>query len=154
MDSVDTEIPRGLRYIYLATFVFALIFGIAGTFAARLVGDIAGHPVRDMDVNVLMGVAALAFATGSWMAFRSVRWEQVSILTAMLAFGNLFGGLGGMVAYFFPGLFALSEPYPPVQLLVSVVLLLLGAAFTYFYLSHNRLAVLSSGNASSSALAK
>jgi hypothetical protein len=132
--SATREIPQGLRITYLASFVFTLIFGLAGTFAAKLVGDIAGHPVRDVDVNVMLGVASLAFALGSWLAYRATTWEQISILTTMLTFCNLFGGVFGIIGYFSPSIFGLSEPYPPVQLLVAVVLTAFGIAFAYFYI--------------------
>ena len=129
-----TEIPQGLRVTYLINFVFALIFGLAGTFAAKLVGDIAGHPVHDPDVNGLLGVAALTFALGSWYAYRAESWEPIKLVTAMVTFFNLFGGVLGVVAYFFPSLLNTSS-LPPVQLLVSVVLSLLGISFAYFYMN-------------------
>lgn len=44
-----SDIPRGLRTLYLVHFVFVLIFGLAGTVAAKFVGDVAGHPVRDVN---------------------------------------------------------------------------------------------------------
>ncbi len=127
-------IPQGLRITYLIYFVIALIFGLAGTFAAKFVGDLAGHPVRDADVNGLLGVASLTFALGAWYAYGAARWEQVSLVTAMLAFFTLVGGIGGLIAYFVPSLIGIDR-LPPVQLLVSVILLLLGLAFTYFYTS-------------------
>ena len=127
-----SEIPRGLRITYLIYFIYALVFGLAGTFAAKLVGDIAGHPVHDVDVNALMGVASLTFALGAWFALRATRWEQISVLTAMLCFFCAVAGVGGLLAYFVPGLFGISA-LPPVQLLVSTVFLLLGIAFNYFY---------------------
>jgi hypothetical protein len=133
--STQTPIPQGLRVAYLANFIFALIFGLAGTFAAKLVGDLANHPVRDVDVNAMLGVASLAFALGSWLAYKATTWEQIGILTAMLAFSNLFGGITGAIAFFFPSIFGLLEPYPPVQLLVAVILIAFGSAFAYFYFS-------------------
>ena len=133
---MKTTIPQGLRVTYLVHFVWEVIFGLAGTFAAKLVGDIAGHPVTDVDVNMLLGVAALTFAIGSWYAYRAKSWEQISILTAMELFFNLVGGIGGVVAFFVPSLLGIKS-LPPVQLLVSVVLVLFGAAFTYFYLQVN-----------------
>lgn len=126
------QIPSGLRTTYLIHFIWETIFGLAGTLAAKLVGQIAGHPVTDVDVNMLLGVAALTFAIASWFAYRAARWEQISILTAVECFFNLVGGLGGIVAYFVPAVFGIL-PLPPVQLLVSVVLLLFGIAFAYYY---------------------
>ncbi len=133
---MNNTIPQGLRTTYLVHFVWELIFGLAGTLAAKFVGDIAGHPVRDVDVNMLLGVVALTFALGSWYAARAARWEQISLFTAMLIFANLVGGIGGVIAYFVPSLLGV-ESLPPVQLLVSVVLVLFGSAFTYFYLQVN-----------------
>jgi hypothetical protein len=127
-----TEIPKGLRTTYLINFIFALVFGLAGTFAAKLVGSIAGHAVRDADVNALLGVAALTLAIGSGFALRATRWEQISVLTLMQCYFCLAGGLGGLVAYFAPGLLGM-DPLPPVQLLVAIILLALGLAFSYFY---------------------
>lgn len=127
-----TEIPKGLRTTYLINFIFASVFGLAGTFAAKLVGNIAGHPVHDADVNVLMGLAALTLAIGSWFALRATRWEQISVLTLMQCYFGLAGGIGGLLAYFAPGLFGL-DPLPPVQLLVAIIFLALGLAFSYFY---------------------
>jgi preprotein translocase subunit SecY len=127
-------IPQSLRITYLIYFVIALIFGLAGTFAAKFVGDLAEHPVRDADVNGLLGVASLTFALGAWYAYRAARWEEVSLVTAMLAFFTGVGGIGGLIAYFFPSLIGIDR-LPPVQLLVSIILLLLGIAFTYFYTS-------------------
>ncbi len=132
------QIPNGLRTIYLIHFIWEAIFGLAGTLAAKWVGQIAGHPVTDVDVNMLLGVAALTFALASWFAYRASRWEQISILTAAECFFNLIGGLGGLLFFFAPSLFG-SGPLPPVQLLVSVVLLLFGIAFTYFYNAVNGL---------------
>lgn len=132
------KIPNGLRTTYLIHFIFALIFGLAGTLAAKLVGNIAGHEVRDVDVNALMGVASLAFALASWFALRAKSWEQISILTSAECFFNLVGGVGGLVAFFAPGLLGIPN-LPPVQLLVSVILLLLGIAFTYYYYKINGL---------------
>lgn len=129
---MPNQISSGLRTIYLIHFIWALIFGLAGTFAARLVGDIAGHPVHDLDVNMLLGVAALTFALTSWFAYRATHWEQISILTAGECLFNLVGGLGGIVFYFAPSLLGIPQ-LPPVQLFVSIVLLLLGISFTYFY---------------------
>lgn len=127
-----TQIPNGLRTTYLIHFIWALIFGLAGTLAAKLVGQIAGHPVTDVDVNMLMGVAALTFALASWFAYRAKSWEQISILTAAECFFNLVGGIGGIIAFFAPSLLGIPA-LPPVQLLVSVILLLLGIAFGYYY---------------------
>lgn len=136
---MQTKIPNGLRTTYLIHFIWELIFGIAGTLAAKLVGQIAGHTVRDLDVNMLLGVAALTFALASWFAYRAARWEQISILTAVESFFNLIGGLGG-IFYFFAGSSLLgAEPAAPVQLLVSVVLTLFGIAFAYYYNSVNGL---------------
>lgn len=126
------QIPNGLRTTYLIHFIWEAIFGIAGTVAAKVVGQIAGHPVTDVDVNMLLGVAALTFALASWFAYRAKSWEQISILTAAESFFNVVGGLGGIVAFFAPSLLGVSA-LPPVQLLVSVVLLLFGVAFTFFY---------------------
>lgn len=133
---MHTQIPNGLRTTYLVYFVFALIFGLAGTLAAKLVGDIAGHPVRDVDVNMLMGVASLALAIGAWFAYRAKRWEQISIFTAMLIFFTVVGGVGGLIAFFVPSVLGV-DALPPVQLVVSIVLVIFGAAFTYFYLQIN-----------------
>src|SRR4029079_8306636 len=127
---------QGLRTTYLVHFVWELIFGLAGTLAAKLVGDIAGHAVRDVDVNMLLGVSALTFALGSWFAYRASHWDQISILTAMEIFFNLVGGIGGIIVYFVPSILGV-ESLPPVQLVVSIVLLLFGAAFSYFYLQVN-----------------
>lgn len=131
----NREIPRGLRIAFLIHAIFTLIFGIAGTFAAKLVGDIANHPVRDVDVNAMLGVVSLALAIGSFMAYRASGWEQINIMTVMITFSNLFGGVTGLIAYFFPSMFGLTEPYPPVQLIVSAALTAFGATFAYFYLS-------------------
>src|SRR5438309_11477400 len=102
---MHTEVPQGLRTTLLLDFIYALVFGLAGTLAPRLVGDIAGHPVRDVDVNMLMGVASLTFAVGYWYAYRATRWEQISILIAMNIFFGLVSGIGGLLAYFVPALF-------------------------------------------------
>jgi hypothetical protein len=126
-----SDIPQGLRTVYLVHFVFALIFGLAGTLVPKLVGDVAGHPVHDVDVNMLLGVASLAFAVGSWFAYRAAHWEQISILTSVECVFNLLGGIGGVIVFFIPSL--VGYQLPPVQLLVSVILLLLGVAFVYFY---------------------
>lgn len=128
-------IPHGLRIAFLAYFVFTLIFGIAGTFAAKFVGDLANHPVRDVDVNAMLGVVSLTLAIGSLLAYRASTMEQINILTIMVIFNNLFGGITGIFAYFFPSILGLSEPYLPVQLIVAVALTAFGVAFTYFYLS-------------------
>jgi hypothetical protein len=55
----------------------------------------------------------------------------------MECFFNLIGGIGGVIAYLAPSLFGIAQ-LPPVQLLVSVVLMLFGIAFSYFYLTVNR----------------
>ncbi len=129
------QIPQGLRIAFLSYSIFTLIFGLAGTFAAKLVGDVAGHQVRDADVNSMLGVVSLALAIGSWLAYRASSWEQIRILTIMVTFNNLFGGIGGMIAFFFPSIFGLAEPFPPVQLIVSIALSLFGVAFAYYYFS-------------------
>jgi hypothetical protein len=130
------EIPRGLRTVYLVNFVFALIFGLAGTFAAKFVGDVAGHPVRDVDVNYGLGAVTLGMAFGSWFAYRAHHWDQISILTFVGAFSNLLGGVGSLLLYFAPGTFGI-EPLPPVSLIVAVAYTLLGLGFLYFYLQVN-----------------
>lgn len=135
---MTNKIPNGLRTTYLIHFIFALIFGLAGTIAAKLVGDIAGHPVRDVDVNALMGVASLAFALASWFAYRAESWAQISILTLMECFFNLVGGIGGLVAFFAPSLLGVPS-LPPVQLLVSIIFVLLGIAFASYYYKINGL---------------
>jgi len=126
------QIPNGLRTTYLIHFIWELIFGLAGTLAAKLVGDIAGYPVTDPVLSGLLGLAALTFALASWFAYRAARWEQISILTAAECFFNLVGGIFGIIAFLVPSLVGLQS-IPPVQLLVSVVLLLFGIFFTYFY---------------------
>ena len=131
---MQSAIPQGLRTTYLIHFVWELIFGLAGTLAAKFVGDLASHPVHDPDVNALLGVAALALALGSWFAYRAPKWEQISILTAVECFFNLVGGIAGVVAYFVPSILGVTA-LPAVLLLVSVVLTLFGLAFTYFYTS-------------------
>lgn len=129
---MSSQIPSGLRTTYLVHFIWEAIFGLAGTLAAKSVGQIAGHPVTDVDVNMLLGVAALTFALASWFAFRARNWEQISILTAAESFFNVVGGVGGIVAYFSTSILGISA-LPPVQLLVSIVLLLFGISFTYYY---------------------
>ncbi len=133
---MQTKIPNGLRTIYLIHFIWELIFGLAGTLAAKLVGDIAGYPVTDPVLSGLLGLAALAFALASWFAYRATSWEQISILTAAESFFNLVGGIGGVILSFTPSVIGLKS-IPPVQLLVSVVLTLFGIAFVYFYNSVN-----------------
>jgi ABC-type polysaccharide/polyol phosphate export permease len=129
---MQNQIPNGLRTTFLIHFIWEAIFGLAGTLAPRLVGAIAGHPVHDLDVNMLLGVAALTFALASWFAYRALHWEQISILTAAESFFNLLGGLGGILIFFAPSLFGI-ESLPPVQLLISVILVLFGLAFAFFY---------------------
>jgi hypothetical protein len=53
------------------------------------------------------------------------------VVTAMFAFFTGGGGLGSLIAYLVPSLIGIDR-LPPVQLLVSIILLLLGIAFTYF----------------------
>jgi len=126
------QIPNGLGTTYLIHFIWELIFGLAGTLAAKLVGDIAGYPVTDPVLSSLLGLAALTFALASWFAYRASRWEQISILTAAECFFNLVGGVFGIIVFFIPSIIGVQS-IPPVQLLVSVVLLLFGISFTYFY---------------------
>lgn len=132
------EIPQGLRIVFLANFVFTFIFGIAGTFLAKFVGDIANHQVRDVDVNVMLGVASLGFSIASWLAYKATTWEQINIVALMSTFVNLFGGIGGLIGFFVPSVFGITEPYPPVQLIVSLALTALGIAFAYFYFAPAR----------------
>jgi hypothetical protein len=134
---MDATIPKGLRNTYLAQFIFTLVFGIAGTFAASFVGNLAGHPVHDGDVNMGLGVTTLALALGSWFAFKATRWEQISLFTAVCAFNGLVGGVLNLFAYFVPGFVNMSS-LPPVQLLVAVIVLLLGISFTYYYFNTNK----------------
>ncbi len=129
-------IPQGLRWAYLVSFVVALVFGVAGVFAPRLVGDLAGHPVRDIDVNMGLGSAALAFAAGSYYGLRATRWEQVSLVTFVLVVFDLVGGVGGFLTYIMPGLVGVENP-PAVQLLVAVILLALGLVFAAYYVAIN-----------------
>jgi hypothetical protein len=49
---------------------------------------------------------------------------------------GLASGIGGLVAYFAPAIIG-TDRLPPVQLLVSIIFLLFGGAFTYFYGSVN-----------------
>jgi len=134
---MQSTIPKGLRNTFLAQFVFTLIFGIAGTFAAGFVGDLAGHPVHDGDVNMGLGVTTLALALGSWFAYRATRWDQISLFTAVCAFNGLVGGLLNLFAHFVPG-FVNETSLPPVHLLVAVIVLILGISFTYYYFSINK----------------
>jgi hypothetical protein len=134
---MQTDISRGLRNTYLAQFVFTLIFGLAGTFAAGFVGDLAGHPVHDGDVNMGLGITTLALALGSSFAYRATRWDQISIFTAVCAFNGLVGGVLNVIIHFAPGLVN-ETSLPPVQLLVAVIVLALGIAFTYFYFATNK----------------
>src|SRR5215510_7121179 len=126
------QIPNGLRTTYLIHFIWELIFGLAGTLAAKLVGNIAGYPVTDPVLSGLLGLAALTFALASWFAYRAARWEQISILTAAECFFNLVGGVFCGIAFFIPSLSGVQS-IPPLQLLVSVVLVLFYIFFTYFY---------------------
>jgi hypothetical protein len=134
---MQSNIPQGLRTTYLAQFVFMLIFGLAGTFAASYVGNLAGHPVHDGDVNMGLGITALAFAIGSWYAYRATRWEQISLFSAVCAFNGLVGGALNIFAYFVPGFVNMSS-IPPVQLLIALVILVFGISFTYYYFSTNK----------------
>ncbi|HZQ10846.1 MAG TPA: hypothetical protein VFD70_29995 [Anaerolineae bacterium] len=130
------DIPQGLRTVYVINFIFTLIFGLAGTFAAGLVGSIANHPVRDIDVNYGLGAVTLGLALGSWFAYRAKRWDQISILTFIGAFANVLGGVGSLLLYFVPGAFGITQ-LPPVSLVVAVLYTLLGLGFLYFYLQIN-----------------
>jgi hypothetical protein len=131
-----SEIPQGLRTVYLINFIVTLIFGLAGTFAAGLVGTIAGHVVHDVDVNYGLGATTLGLSLASWFAYRAPHWDQISILTLAAAFINIVGGIGSLVLYFAPGAFGITQ-LPLVSLVVGVVLTLLGIAFAYFYLQVN-----------------
>jgi hypothetical protein len=129
-------IPQGLRTTYLIAGIIQLILGLAGTFAAKLVGDIAGHQVHDFDVNFGLGVTTLGLAIAAFFAYRATRWHQITLLTFVNAFVGFVGGIGSLILYFAPGIVG-APPFPPVTLVVALLNTVLGGAFAYFYLQVN-----------------
>src|SRR5437870_4353871 len=99
-----STIPSWLRGTYLISFVLNGVFGLSGLFAARMVGNLAGHPVKEGDLNVLLGSVAFAFAIGSWFARRATRWEQISLATLVIALFTLVAGVAGVLIFLVPTL--------------------------------------------------
>jgi hypothetical protein len=77
---MDKQIERGLKTLFLVSFIIALFSGVMHLFLPRALGSMEGWPVRDVPAWRLIGAAMVSLAASSWLCFRATGWEKVKIV--------------------------------------------------------------------------
>jgi hypothetical protein len=121
---LEKQIPYGLKITFLIHFVVAVVFGLAFFFLTSYFGGTMGAPFREF--TRLVGAALIAFAAGSWFAYRETVWERVKIVVQMEIVFTILGVLAVLYGLIFEGL-------PTEEGVSAVILGAFAVAFIFFY---------------------
>ena len=124
-----TEIKPNFKYVFLAHFFIALIFGVALLIFPLWFADTINWPSDDLYFTRLTGALMLGFGVGSLLAFRETEWERVELLVI----SEIMWLLLGIVVNIY-GIFAVTQ----VFMIWANTILLIGilCAFGWMYLKH------------------
>jgi len=122
---MENQIPRGLRVTFLAQVFVAGIFGLVFMLIPELYAELTGLPVQGwgMSIGRMLGATQLAFATGSWLAYRQTKFERVKIVVQMQVVWNILGTLAALYGMIFGG-------FPFVYWTNVVIMAAFAVAFT------------------------
>jgi hypothetical protein len=118
--------PSGLKTLFLVHFIVALIFGALFLVAPQVWGSLAGVVITSHELYRLIGVALLAFAAGSWLAYGAKSWESVRILVVVEIVWTALGALTTLY-------YLIRWAFPPLYWLNAVLLAAFAVAFAWFY---------------------
>lgn len=125
------HVSTGLKVTFLVHFVIAGVVGLQHLIAPRIWTDLAGMQIDETVTWRVIGAAVLAFAAGSWMAYRERRWARVRLVVLMEIVWSVLGA-----AVILWGI--LVEGIPPLEWLNVALLAGFAAAFAYFWSTHER----------------
>ena len=123
---MNAEIPRGLKIIFLAHFIVALIFGLAFLLLPGPTGSLYGIPMPEMEIYRLLGAALLGYAASSWLGYQASAWESVRIVVFMEMLWTLLGTLVMLYALIFSG-------FPALGWINAVIFAAFCVAFSWYY---------------------
>ena len=126
---MNDRISTGLEATFICHGVLGLGFGLVYMLVPVTWGDLIGWPALDPPVSRLLGAATLGYATTSFLAVASAKWEAVRILVvgemvwcglaAIIIAGAVF--LGGVETF---------------AMLYGVIFGGFALAFGYYYFRH------------------
>jgi len=124
---MDKQVPRGMRYTFLAHGVMATIFALVYLFVPIWWGDLTGCLSNQVpQVFRLFGMAMLGLAIASLLAFRETTWDKVKIVAQMECLLNILFPIVILLGLFFWDL-------PSIAWMYFVVMSVFAIAFNLFY---------------------
>ena len=124
-----TEIKPNFKYIFLAHFFIALIFGVLLLIFPLWFTGIINWPSDELYFTRLTGGLMLGFGLGSLLAFRETEWERVELLVISEIAWLLLG-----IAVNIYGIIAVTQVF---MIWVNTILLIgILGAFGWMYLKH------------------
>ena len=124
---MERRVSAGLKTTFLVHFIVAAIYGLLLVLYPQMWGNLAGIVVEETDPYRLVGAALLAFAVGSWLAYRETAWEKVRIMVQVEIAWTVIAALVILWGLVFVGL-------PPLEWMNVAFLSGFAAAFGFFYL--------------------
>jgi hypothetical protein len=123
---MEKQMSTGLRTTFLIHVIVAGIFGLALLFVPEWWLSLQGVSVPVVEPYRLIGAAALAFATSSWLAYRAGVVEKVKIIVQMEIVWTILATI-----VFLWGL--LSGVLPMSGVVNSIIMAAFSVAFIVFY---------------------
>ena len=93
------EIPTTAKYVFLLSFIVALVFGAFWFLMPEYWSTLTGWPVEYASGRIV-GMATLMVAIGSFLAYQKTTWEQIEIYVIMGLIFNILGAIGMLWSIF------------------------------------------------------
>lgn len=123
---MNKPISRGLKTTFLVHTVVGTMYGLLFLIDPQIWARLSGIPIDPIDPYRLLGAALLAFAVGSWLAYRETQWERVRITVQVNILWSALAALIILRDIFAVGL-------PPIEWLNVAILTAFAALFSFFY---------------------
>jgi len=129
---LEKKMPHGLRVTFLVNVFVAGIFGVVFLLIPETYGSMTAFPVSLGMVDPtdgltrVIGANQVAFATGSWFAYKETIWDRVKIVVQMDIVFTILGTLALVWALLFGG-------FPGVDWMNVAILVAFAIAFITFY---------------------
>ena len=124
-----TEIKPNYKYIFLAHFFIAMIFGVLLLFFPLWFAGIMNWPSEELYFTRLTGALMFGLGVGSILAFRESDWDRVEIVV-ISEIVWLFLGVGVSIY----GLIAVTQVF--MAWANTILMIGMFAAFGWMYLKH------------------
>jgi hypothetical protein len=123
---MNKPIPRGLKTTFLVHTIVATMYGLLFLIDPQIWARLSGIHIDPIDPYRLLGAALLAFAVGSWLAYRETEWERVRITVQVDILWSALTALIILRDIFAVGL-------PRIEWLNVAILTSFAAVFSLFY---------------------